>query len=122
MGQSTDGILFYGYCWSEEGDTEEIFGTDDTYDMSEESKKLFGVEISSHCSCDYPIPYIYISETEITASRGYPEKIDMQYPQGQHKWDVQLQEFIDHYKVNMSGDEYRKAPDGPGWFLVSNWC
>lgn len=122
MGQSTDAHLFYGYCWEGEGD--EPFGEGvDIYDISEESKKLFGVGIRSHCSCDYPVPYIYVSGTKTTAWRGSPQEIDPASMQvDTAEWDEKLADFVAHYNVSLSAPEWGEAPKGPGWFLVSNKC
>lgn len=76
------------------------------------------IGVASHCSCDYPMPYIYISETGRTATRGFPEALDLTKmpPAGLHKWDVELNDFIDALEIDVSDAQ------GPGWFLVSNWC
>lgn len=76
------------------------------------------IDVSSHCSCDYPMPYICISETERTARRGFPEALDLTKmpPAGQHKWDVELNNFVKALDIDILDAQ------GPGWFLVSNWC
>lgn len=120
MGQSTNAILFYGYCWSDEVDGD--LTSEERWEISEEGRKEFGVEIGTHCSCDCPMPYIFISESETTARRGFPQRIVMEHPHGQHKWDVQLHDFITKYGISLDKPEYGDAPQGPGWFLVSDWC
>lgn len=172
MGQSTNAILFYGYCWSEE-DTQ-LFGEDedDTWEevlavrrgatnpwtfyresgaeaqhntlpygpqqdaaynawkeevgfeemyetwaaTTKAIKSEYNVEVSSHCSCDYPMPYIYTHETE--ARRGFPQSIDIaelnQSPI--NYWNDELARFVKELDIDISEAE------GPGWFLVSNWC
>jgi hypothetical protein len=122
MGQSTDAILFYGYCWFDEhGDF-----TDDDWETSKQGKEEFGVEIGSHCSCDYPMPYIYISESEQRASRGDPERVNTEMVAAPHDvtagWDNQLRAFIAKHQISLDKREYEDGPQGPGWFLVSNWC
>lgn len=123
MGQSTDAILFYGYCWFDErGDF-----TADDWEASKQGKDEFGVEIGSHCSCDYSIPFIYVSESRTTASRGHPESIDPErvaVPEiTRQGWNVALRAFIAKHQISLEQpSEYGDAPQGPGWFLVSNWC
>lgn len=77
-----------------------------------------GVDISSHCSCDYPMPYIYIEDSKSRAWRGEAQKIDpvaiASAPTGE--WDESLHKFVTDLGIDMSDAE------GPGWFLVSNWC
>lgn len=177
MGQSTDAILFYGYCWDDEGATligqdeddesewEEVIAvreghtnpwdlyrssgaeaehmklpygpqrdaafdewkksfdfdslTEKWYAAKAEIKDRYKVAISSHCSCEYPMPYIYVTGTKTRASRGYPKQIDpakmdtQDYP---WQWDDALSTFTDDLGIDLSGAK------GPGWFLVSNWC
>lgn len=76
------------------------------------------ITVSSHCSCDCPMPFVCISETERTARRGFPVALDLtkMSPAGQHKWDVELDDFVKALDIDVSD------ANGPGWFLVSNWC
>lgn len=128
MGQSTDGILFYGYCWEdparllperEDIDPDDESHWDDEYDASVDAKARFGVEIGGHCSCDYTMPYLYISESQKTAWRGCPVQIDPNdlFAAPLDEWDKRLSDAIETYGLDIS-----EAHPRPGWFLVSNWC
>lgn len=106
MGQSTDAILFYGYVWD-----------NDEAEMPEAAKNLYGkdepVLLSSHCSGDYPMPYVYMQSTEIRAWRGSPKPVvslDVQ-----SDWNSKLTTFIERFEIDTSDAK------GPGWFLVSMW-
>lgn len=95
------------------------------WDAAKEAvKSEFNVRVSSHCSCDFPIPYIYIKGTEIRASRGFAEEVDVirltEAPFDE--WNDELDRFIAELDIDMSTPEYGDPPVGPGWFLVSNWC
>jgi len=173
MGQSTNAILFYGYCWDDEGyslldesedEWDEIVarreGHTSPWDLYRDSgaeaeheslpyaerdaaykawkqtvrfdslykiwtstrddikARFGGVNISSHCSCDYPMPYIYIERSKTTASRGFPKQIDPSGFSGvpTATWNMKLKKFTDDLNIDLSEAE------GPGWFLVSNWC
>lgn len=174
MGQSTDAILFYGYCWSEEtelwdddrnGEWYEVVakrrGITNPWDFYRDSGALAEhdllpykeqgpayeawkndvgfqamldewdgiknaikaehpeISVGSHCSCDYPVPYICIADTEQTAGRGYPVTFDpskMAQKEDNTNWRGALAKFVEELDIHISD------ADGPGWFLVSNWC
>ena len=183
MGQSTDAILFYGYCWNDEGvqllgisdgeDEESEYewneilavreGHKNPWDFYRESgaeaeyerlpysereaaykawkervgfddmleqwrsvcksiKSRYNVDISTHCSCEYPMPYIYIEESKHRAWRGEGKQLDMaqwerwQQPGVYATWEQNLNRFVADLGIDLSEAE------GPGWFLVSNWC
>lgn len=180
MGQSTDGILFYGYVWADEGvrlfpdeddngywynalarrrghlDPWQYYRTSgaeaehaslryeeqrgayerwkaevgfqallDVWDAVIKSIKAeFSADISSHCSCDYPMPYIYIRGTKVTAYRGSAVEIPVAAiaESPLDEWNAELDRFIEALAIDMSEPEYGDGPQGPGWFLVSNWC
>jgi hypothetical protein len=172
MGQSTDAILFYGYCWDEEG--ERLFSEhdgewpeiialregavnpwdlytssgaeaehsrlplaeqnaafekwkyytgfqaklDEWYAVTKEAESRFSdIKVSSHCSCDYPMPYIAIKSTETTAWRGSPQSINpSSVVSDTADYTDTLARFVEELDVDISGAQ------GPAWFLVSNWC
>lgn len=173
MGQSTDAILFYGYCWDDEhvlfeededsGEWAEIVakrrGISNPWDFyrssgaeslqqgllyaeqdaafksweeevgfetmlatwREEKNKIKaeyeGVAISSHCSCSYPMPYIYIESTELNARRGFPIEVTLDHiTPPTADWDESLSRFVEDLDIDIS------EASGPGWFLVSMWC
>lgn len=77
------------------------------------------ISVKSHCSCDYPMPYICVTDTEQRASRGYPVAFDpekMAQNEEIHNWQGYLAMFVEALDIDISGAQ------GPGWFLVSNWC
>lgn len=175
MGQSTDAILFYGYCWSDEDTIFEFDNEDEWYEVlavrrgadnpwafykesgaetehmllpyaqqsvayeawkvevgfdslyetwkatTDAIKVEFNVEIGTHCSCDYPMPYIAIPSTETRAYRGGPKRLEHPsvYPNGYEdsdEWNAELKRFVEELDIDVSDAE------GPGWFLVSMWC
>lgn len=172
MSQSTDAILFYGYCWDEEAELwdrddhdewneavakrrgfnspwdlyrdsgaeaehnrlpygeraapyqawKESVGFEALYEAWKETLRIIKAEhptisVESHCSCDYPMPYICISETNQRAWRGTPVTVDVLKMQSETaEWDAQLDNFADALDIDLADAQ------GPGWFLVSNWC
>lgn len=148
MGQSTDAVLAYGYAW--QSDDVDLLNThnDDTEDDYEEWEETvlrrrgitrgdedygawrervkavreeYGVSIGSHCSCEYPIPYIYVIGTRYQAYRGMAKVIEI-VEQPTREWDAKLQKFIDDLGISLEDPEYGDPVVGPGWFLVSMWC
>lgn len=110
MGQSTDAILFYGYCWEDEHilfDNAEP-GAQPEYE---------NIGVGSHCSCDYPMPFIYIEDTKLRAWRGRPVEVTFNHiPPSTIEWDESLSRFVEDLDIDVS------EASGPGWFLVSMWC
>jgi hypothetical protein len=146
MGQSTDGILFYGFPIEEdtangnviaglspEGDEPERpenLDADVDYDYSDQDTiwaKKFGlkggykevwkhqetypVTIGRHCSGDYPMYYVAIKESELTANRGYPQEVKSL--EVNLAWKHQLIEFCKVYGL--------EPPAKFGWYLASYW-
>lgn len=88
MGHSTDAYIYYGfdvydaeaglikYCKKDANPDNllaELFyqkGHSETY-----VKELMGVSIGTHCSGDFPIYYVYVTESQQFATRGYPEEV-----------------------------------------------
>lgn len=174
MGQSTDAIFFYGYCWNEEAELWDKDRYDEWYEAAakrrdipspwdfyrdsgaetehgllpykdqtaayEAWKDAVGFEsmlagwdaakdsikaehphinVGSHCSCDCPMPYICIVGTEQRAWRGRPTTFDpamMVLDQDNTNWDGWLANFVEALDIDVTDAQ------GPGWFLVSNWC
>lgn len=91
---------------------------DSYYQAKKDVEEEYGVAISSHCSCDYPMPYIHVKGTEQQAWRGSPQTIDVM---SIAKLDVsamnrELSRFVADLGIDLSEAE------GPAWFLVSMWC
>lgn len=162
MSVSTDAILFYGYCWKDEGDSIDTGGEDgdgwvetilkkraernpwDDYpesisqirdygekkragdewikanraalDAWNDKKKAvedeFGVELDSHCSGEYPIPYLYVKDGRAIANRGYPQEVTNL--RVQPEWDEMLNKWLAEFRID-------KPHDAPRWWLVSYW-
>jgi hypothetical protein len=140
MGVSTDAILFWGAHHEEDEewpfedyDPEEFLleklglcSPAEEYDPespyikkkyesfwanSRETLEDFGVGFDTHCSGDYPIPYVYVSESRTLASRGYPASITSL--EVKPEWEAKLRRFYD-----LVGKPY---PENVGWWLVSYW-
>jgi len=111
MGQSTDAILAYGYVWDEEVDEDEF--------APEEANNLWGdehpVQIGYHCSCDYSMPYVYVTKSRRLASRGYPIAIDAREIGTPDSWVSLLADFCQKHNIDVGEKQ-------PGWFLCSMWC
>ena len=108
-------------AWKEEVGFEDLYA--EWKDVTDEIKSRYdGIDISSHCSCDYPMPYIYVVESEHRAWRGEGVQLDMeqwvrwQQPGVYSAWEQNLNKFVTDLGIDTSDAE------GPGWFLVSNWC
>ena len=137
MGQSTDAILFYGFH-AEEGDWDEIIGDDweDAYAAKKgdpepgvpydtaENKKLHSdfwnrksklvdaepCEVGTHCSGDFPMPFVCVKASKTRACRGYPEEIKS-LDVGED-WKAILMAFCE-----LLGIPWQE----PKWWLVSDW-
>jgi hypothetical protein len=90
MGHSTDAYLYYGFdvynageglikYYRKEVEPDKMLeGLGKSYwpHYSERMiSDLLGVSIGTHCSGDYPIYYIYVTESWQFASRGYPQVV-----------------------------------------------
>jgi hypothetical protein len=138
MSVSTDAQLYYGiqldegftFPWYNEEEDDIPEWTDvfcrkhgieisnyDTFDQYWDAKSTLMYEklrcnIDSHCSGDYPMYYVCIKETEILASRGYPQEIDHEHFLVRSYWDQQLKDFCELMEL-----PYSK----PSWWLSSYW-
>lgn len=134
MGVSTDGIVAFGfdlgeelpasfrtYLGSEDDDDEEYFDWDAFVEhhlglQNEEDparkagREGFSVDLVTHCSYDYPMYFLAVNGTEVSARRGYPKKLDLA--------DVTaakiqaMREFCEQM-----GIEWQE----PSWHLMSIW-
>jgi hypothetical protein len=88
MGQSTNGMLFWG--WASRSESEDGWGDsppsqavqelarergDDYYKLGKELEAAHGISIENHCMADYPHRILCIKESYLSASRGYPETV-----------------------------------------------
>jgi hypothetical protein len=134
MSVSTDANLYYGIQleeginlpWADIDYWEDFYIKKMGYEHSGPSKefiKFWNIKncllneqpcaISSHCSCEYPMYYIYIKESELYASRGYPCEIPEGHLYTKAVWNRQLEEFCKIMEL-----PYSK----PSWWLSSMWC
>jgi hypothetical protein len=142
VGTSTDGILFYGYNFSE--DTEFPWSEDEEtdfesylaehsglhydpespdhyeqYSAQQDYIKSLPVVIGTHCSGEYPMYYLAIRVTESTASRGSPKLVKPNAPYvGASGWDGQLTEFAREFELPLPGQDEASEI---GWWLASYW-
>lgn len=77
-----------------------------------------GVMVGSHCSCDYPMPFIAIEDSHLQAWRGSPVEVSRSHIEGPQLeiWDNLLDAYVEYLGIDIS------EAKGPGWFLVSNRC
>ena len=138
MGQSTDAILFYGYCWTDEGsppwrDEDEDEDEDDRYvrlaGFDEEwtsgddgyfkrkAKVLAKAtgKIVRHCSGDCTMYGVAVKGTVMRAWRGDPQEIDPAKMNPKPEWAENLRVYCEHMGID-PGDQK------PAWHLVSWWC
>jgi hypothetical protein len=146
MGTSTDAILFYGVllgdedtewdqpAWWTEADDEfpewekqyaKLHGVTYVWDEATEESNYDDVlkkaheslcEVDYHCSSEYPMYYVGVKASEVSANRGYPQRLDG-HPASMiglqwDLWDEQLKQFC---------EEMELPYDNPGWYLVSIW-
>lgn len=103
--------------WKEEVGFDALY-TEWTAVTDEIKARYEGIDISSHCSCDYPMPYVYIVESERRAWRGEAKQLDLgALAVGPSStWNLDLDRFVNDLGIDISGAQ------GPGWFLASMWC
>jgi len=121
MGVSTDAILVYGIPLKEESLKEELsFDTSNENVSKDHPNKLFsadvdGLTIVLHCCDSCVMGILAVAETEYNASRGNPEKINVNklYHLQTHFHNEKLKAYCEKYKLETEGE--------PGWWLVSWW-
>jgi len=117
MGVSTNAIIFYGIDLGEY-DEEAIYD-----DKKGEYIDSEFVGVDMHCSCSYPMHYIYIKGSRIIASRGYPVVLDEKplmpavgfkvYAEIEWgEWNVLIEAFCKEHNL-----PYKE----PQWLLCSMW-
>lgn len=128
MGQSTDGIVFWGVALGD-GDederveriTEIVFGDpdDDESDLYGDGREwlaehnLTGVEFVHYCSQTSPMWGIAAAGTVVTAARGWAKRLDLpQHPAP--IWSVDVHRAVEALGLDLAHDQY-------GWNLVSYW-
>lgn len=138
MGVSTDGILFYGISidpedvdipWKDDEEPEIFYAKKKgilkpEIEFSEATKEEYReywkkkdtinkdseCKVITHCSYDYPMYGICISESYTCASRGYPKEIKSL--EIGNNWDNLLKDYCEVMEI-----EYEQ----PKWILCSMW-
>lgn len=122
MGISSDGLLFWGYCFDDEVPwVDEL--TEEEWEIwyNEGWEELaihwevdvdFGCSIEFHCSYDYPMYAAVIDESCIRAFRGDPQRIEAADLKVGKDWKEELDTFCESMGIDVSGME-------PGWHLAS---
>lgn len=123
MGQSTDGLFWFGLASSDEGfpnGVEERLKSfvpegknfdDDPIGYADKALMKFGCQIVQHCSCEYPMYGVAVSSSRYMAWRGSPRNVIPMHPnQEQTKLLKQACEAI--------GWPWSE----PCFWLASNWC
>jgi len=140
MGQSTDGIIAFGFDLgedlSEHGDLdqidEEFEGDEDaffeaalgipaygepgrpSYAEIEELKKALPVQIIRHCSGDYPMYFLALPGTKKEASRGTPEAFDVTELSVSTTAVTAFMKWCEDHGIEV-------PEEGPRWHLFSYW-
>jgi hypothetical protein len=137
MGQSTDAILFFGFCWTEETDSpwnidKDYYDHDDQDNGEWEQRfaRLKGlknpnggaaqrklaatstVEVGTHCSGECAMPFVAAKASKTRAYRGCPREITSL--EVKPEWEAELRAFCALMGI----------PVGylmPTWWLVSDW-
>lgn len=144
MGQSTNAILFFGIDlgedaelpWlaedSEHEECEEFLadklvpnrpdcdyeGNEELFDVYWDKRhavvKDLGCAVATHCSCDYPMHYIFLTGFRWIAKRGYPEEIVSRRLREVSPDDIEkLRKFCELLGIPW---------ETPRWYLASDWC
>ncbi len=74
----------------------------------------FGVGVGTHCSDEYPMPYVFAVGSEKLASRGNPERLMPAAMAAGPDWSARLDRFFAEFKI-------AKPHESPAWWLVSYW-
>lgn len=82
------------------------------YELRKEIENGILVTIGEHCSGDYPMPYLALKSTEVTAWRGQSRPVSLALREDA---DHILVEFANDHAIDLVGAE------GPGWFIASYW-
>lgn len=138
MGQSTDAIIAYGLDLGDEieefeydeadgfesaamkrllaeivGFTEQWTPNKEGYfDRKRAAEESLGIEIITHCSCDYPMHFLAARGSENRAYRGSPQPVgDLVVDP---TWNGKIAKAMSVLGIKSEGE--------PAWTLFSNWC
>ena len=142
MGQSTNAIIAYGFDLGEELPQSLQIAREEDSDFEWESFLIadYGIEVPTwqpgqyeaysearktaltqvpvdvieHCSGDYPMYFLAVRGTDITARRGYPERLPPRRP---HDFVSQAQIDALYAFCKRHDIEWQE----PGWHIFSMW-
>lgn len=117
MGTSTNGILFYGFIQTEEGEggwEEAHSRLWDDIDLALHFEKRTGLVFDIHCSNTSPLYYLAINDAHFLARRGYPETIDISKLTVNPEWEQKLRDYASSVGIDLSSQL-------AGWYLASYW-
>ena len=102
-----NGILAPIVTYEQDGDAHQTF-----WAVSEEHAKAFGCMIGSHCSGDYPVYFVCIAESHLSANRGCPTEVPDGHTVPVDAWNDELKVFCEVMNI-----KWRE----PKWLLASYW-
>lgn len=95
------------------GFTEEwVEGGHGYFDRKDVAEDATGVEVLTHCSLDVPMYFLAARGSELTASRGYPQKA-LSPLVVDPRWDERIARAVAAIGLVL--------PDPPAWHLFSMW-
>lgn len=74
----------------------------------------FGTEMDIHCSSSFPLLYLAVSESHISARRGYPACVNSRVCADTSEWDKRLDQIVETMSIDVEGRER-------GWHIASFW-
>lgn len=140
MGQSTDGMLWYGFAFTEE-DAPPWAKFDDEYDRIDDgvqdddadqrldrllgnagksweerkaAREVIGCEVVMHCSGECTMYGVAVSASYKNASRGYPTQVAEVILAAHPDWNEKLRTYCELMGIDPVDQE-------PGWWLASWW-
>lgn len=136
MSQSTDAILFYGYCWTREAPPwvddyeaeDEDGGVAETrylrltglaekypsFDYRRSALAKAPCVVVRHCSDNCTMYGVAVAGTCTTAWRGSPQTINPAEMTPKPEWAKMLRAYCDLMKIHVGNQQ-------PAWHLVSWW-
>lgn len=71
-------------------------------------------KVDTHCSGEYPMPYVCISDSYVCNSRGDMTELKPEQFEVEENWNDELKKFCKLMGITMPAG-------GPKWYLVSYW-
>jgi len=115
MSATTDAIFVYGFELQSqaEGETEDIrlvdvFGIESDEDRSTDDifdSKKWGVDVIWHCSSECAMFILAVNDFNITAHRGYPEKLGREF-MAIAEWNIRIRNFCEFFKIEYEEPEF----------------